>query len=75
MTTLTAAMAALLLAAAPASAFSITVGNGGIFGPNTQVTPLAGPPPGVPVPPAWLGVGSAIYASRRLRRRIKECQR
>lgn len=75
MTTLTAALAALLLAAAPASAFSLTSNGGGIFGPNTQITPLAGPPPGVPGPAAWAGCAAALAYSRRLRRRIREGQR
>lgn len=66
---------ALLLAAAPASAISLTSNGGGIFGPYTQITPLSGPAPGVPVPPAWLGIGSMVIASRRLRQRIRNARR
>lgn len=72
---ISAILAASLLAAAPAAAFSLTPNNGGIFGPTTQVTPMVGPAPGVPVPPAWLGVGSLIYCSRQIRRRIRDAQR
>ena len=86
MTTLTAALAALLLAAAPASAFSLTPSLPGPLAPSGGISPwvvcpdgtaVEGtcPTAGAPGPAAWAGCAAALAASRRLRRRIREGQR
>lgn len=85
MTTLTAALAALLLAAAPASA-SLTPGLPGplapsgsgsswVVCPDGTATHGTCPTAGAPGPAAWAGCAAALAYSRRLRRRIREGQR
>jgi hypothetical protein len=65
-------------------AFTFTVGpsGGGLGGgsaplllcPNGYAAQSC-PTAGAPLPPAWLGVGSLIYCSRQIRRRIRDARR
>lgn len=69
-----AALAALLLAAAPAAAqIQINTGLLPPGGPQVANLPVAVPPaPGAPGPAGILGAAAAWHAARRLRRRMRE---
>ena len=68
-----AALAALLLAAAPAAAqIQINTGLLPPGGPQVANLPLVVPTPGAPGPAGILGAAAAWHAARRLRRRMRE---